>query len=595
MTTRALSSRSRYAAIGLIAGGLLFSPGCVSWFHEEEPTAMIDTSPADWELSRVVGDLTVPVGIGPAKIQGISMVVGLDNTGSDPPPSPLQEALINEMRIRKIANPNTELASPRTSLAIAEALIPAGARAGDRVDIRVLTPRDSETTSLAGGWMLEVALSESAVLEGRLRKGETFVRGHGAILTDDIREGRDDSELLPKRGVILGGGVLKKDRPLGLAMGANDVSIQASARVGQAINGRFFSYQNGGGKTGVANPVDDKKIELRVHPKYYENVPRFVRVVRYIPIGDTTEERLQRIANAEAELLIPESAEAGAMKLEALGKDSLESLKTGLVSKSPLVRFCAAEALAYLDDAEAIPTLTEAARSQSEFRHRAFLAMGTLDELTVIDELEGLLHCESVEARYGAFETLLKKTGKAPVIRGVDMKGKFVFHSIRTNSPPLLHFRLTERAEVVVFGDAIPVKSDAVVLMPKGLTIAGTPDGKIKVTRVVAGRENRTFMCEPTVGEVIKGLVDADSDYPEVMKAIYNLKSQGAIDAMVRSDAMASNDRVYYLDREDDEDSEFWSEGDSEEEAVAEDMADADPEEIASSEKSDEKSWWQFW
>lgn len=523
------------------------------------------------------------------------MVVGLDNTGSDPPPSPLQESLINEMRIRKIANPNTELASPRTSLVIAEAYIPPGARAGDRVDIRVLTPRDSETTSLVGGWMLEAALSESAVLEGRLRKGETFVRGHGAILTDNVRQGQDDAELLLKRGVILGGGILKKDRPIGLAMGASDVSIQASARVGQAINGRFFSYQNGGGKTGVANPLDDKKIELRVHPKYYENVPRFLRVVRYIPIGDTTEERLQRITNAEAEMLIPETAEAGAMKLEALGKDSLDSLKKGLVSKSPLVRFCAAESLAYLDDPAAIPTLTEAARSQSEFRHRAFLAFGTLDDLSVIDELEGLLHCESVEARYGAFDTLLKKTGKAPIVRGVDMKGRFVFHSIRTNSPPLIHFRMTERSEVVVFGDQIPVRTDAVLLMPKGLTITGTTDGKLKVTRVVAGRENQAFVCEPIVGELIKGIVDAEGDYPEVMKAIYSLKQQGAIDAKVEADSLASNDRVYYLDREEIDDSAEWAADESETEAVEEDTAEADSEEIASSEKSDEKSWWRFW
>lgn len=594
MTTRVRHTWSRRSVL-LLATGALALPGCVSsWFHDEEKP-IVDTSPADWELSRVVGDLTVPVGLNTAKIQGVSMVAGLDNTGSDPPPSPLQEALLNEMRIRKIANPNTELASPRTSLVIAEAYIPPGARAGERVDIRVVTPRDSETLSLAGGWMLEASLSESAVLEGRLRTGETFARGYGPVLTDDVREGRDDSDLLLKRGVILGGGLLKKDRPIGLAMRADDVSIQASARVGQAINSRFFSYQNGGGKKGVANPVDDKRVELRVHPKYYDNVRRFVRVVRYIPIGDTTEERLQRIQNAEAELMIPESAESGAMKLEALGKDSLESLKKGLVSKSPLVRFCAAEALAYLDDPAAIPGLTEAARSESEFRHRAYLAMCTLDDLTVIDELEGLLHCESVEARYGAFETLLKKTGKAPIIRGVDMKGKFVFHPVRSTATPVIHFRLSERAEVVVFGDNIPVRTDCVLLMPKGLTITGTPDGKIKVTRVIAGRESRSFMCEPTVGEVIKGIVDADGDYPEVMKAIYSMKQQGTIEARVESDALANSNRVYYLDREEGIDSDYSADEALEDEAVEEDTEAAEPEEIVAGEKSDDKSWWQFW
>ncbi|UUO04799.1 HEAT repeat domain-containing protein [Blastopirellula sp. J2-11] len=594
MTIRALQSRSRPLTILLLAGGLLVSPGCVSWFHEED-VAIVDESPAEWELSRVVGDLTVPVGLQVAKIQGVSMVTGLDNTGSDPPPSPLQEALLNEMRIRKIAKPNTELASPRTSLVVAEAYIEPGARVGQRVDIRVLTSRDSETTSLVDGWMLETSLSESAVLEGRLRKGETFVRGHGAILTDNIREGRDDSEILLKRGVILGGGILKKDRPIGLAMRADNVSVQASARVGQSINSRFFSYQNGGGKTGVANPLDDKKIELRVHPKYFENVPRFLRVVRYIPIGDTTEERLQRIQNAEAELMIPESSEAGAMKLEALGKDSLDSLKKGLASKSPLVRFCAAEALAYLDDPAAIPTLTEAARSQSEFRHRAYIAFGTLDDLTVIDELEGLLHCESAEARYGAFDTLLEKTGKAPIIRGVDMKGKFIFHPIRSKASPLVHFRLSERPEVVVFGDNIPVRTDAILLMPKGLTITGTTDGKVKVTRVVAGRENRSFVCEPTVTELIKGIVDADGDYPEVMKVIYSLKQQGAIDARVEADSLAHNDRVYFLEREEDSDSDYADDEMLEEEAVTEDAEAAESEEIAASEKSGDKSWWRFW
>ncbi len=177
---------------------------------------------------------------------------------------------------------------------------------------------------------------------------------------------------------------MKKSRDLGLRLREEDKSVFLSKQIGDAINKRFHTYTRGS-QRGVANPTNDRYIELVLHPRYKHNIPRYIQVVNSIPIHETPPQRLSRIALLETQLLDPATVQTAALRLEAIGKDAIPTLRKGIESKTPEVRFYAAEALAYLDDSHAIEVLAEAARAEPAFRIYAFTALSTMEELSAGD------------------------------------------------------------------------------------------------------------------------------------------------------------------------------------------------------------------
>ena len=82
---------------------------------------------------------------------------------------------------------------------------------------------------------------------------------------------------------MLGGGRVLKSRPLALVLKPDHRSVAVSSQIGTVVNRRFHTYA-GGTKKGVANPKDDQHIDLIVHPRYKDNVERYMQVVRAIAI-----------------------------------------------------------------------------------------------------------------------------------------------------------------------------------------------------------------------------------------------------------------------------------------------------------------------
>jgi len=515
--------------------------GCISPWKSSDSDK---TEPShDWDKIRVVGDLTVPGGLNNAKVQGVTMVTQLKNTGSDPAPSPARDFLLNEMRIRQVEQPQSWLLSPTTSLAALEAVIPPGARKGDMIDVRVNVPPESETTSLEHGFAPETRLSEAAFLGGRIRTGHEIALASGPILLDSVIEGKETPGNL-RRGVILGGGILREERPLGLGLIESRASVAASSRVGAVINARFYMYR-GGSKKGVATPKSDKFINLDVHPRYQGNISRYMRVIRYIPISTSPSVRAARLVELETELLEEATTQAGALKLEAMGKEAIDSLKKGLQSDSQLVRFCSAEALAYLDSHACLTPLTEAARDSNAFRYRAFQALASFDELEVIDHLESLLHAESAETRYGAFEALKKRSPNLPSIRGTLLENGVSLHLVQSTASPMVHVRLKNHAEIVIFGNDVRCSDKISYIGDNGLTIQGVGHRKLKITRFKSADEEVSTTSSTNMTELIQALAVVESDYGDTIKNLFALRNEGAFDFRLEVDAMPRSDRNY--------------------------------------------------
>ena len=109
------------------------------------------------------------------------------------------------------------LASGNVSLVLIQAYLRPGIQKGDRFDIDVRIPSQSETTSLRGGYLLETRLAEMAVLDNQYHHGKLLALAKGPVLVDPTADPKKD-RIAVCRGRIPGGGVLLESRPMGLVL-----------------------------------------------------------------------------------------------------------------------------------------------------------------------------------------------------------------------------------------------------------------------------------------------------------------------------------------------------------------------------------------
>ena len=425
--------------------------GC-SWFNGATMRSQSPEEPEPAEPhTRLVGDLAVPTGVQPARVEAVGLVTGLHGTGSDPGPSPQRAALLEEMQARDVANPNTVLASGNVSLVLIQGLSAAGHP--ERRPLRHRRPRPFAKRHHQPPRRLSAG--NAACGNGRAATTK-------CITASCWRWPRDRCWSIPRptprrtalplcRGRIPGGGVLLESRPLGLVLLPEHQNVANSSRVANAVNKRFHTFQNGI-QTGVAKAKTDEFIELAVHPRYKDNIARYVQVVRALPMAESASERMERIAALQRQLLDPETAADAALQLEALGPEGVDALLKGIQSKDTEVRFYAAEALAYLDRREAAEPLGQIARDQPAFRVFALTALSAMQDFAAYDQLRELLSVPSAETRYGAFRALWTMNDKDPLVKGEMLGDQFHYHVLDVAGPPMIHVTRNRLAEIVVFG-----------------------------------------------------------------------------------------------------------------------------------------------
>jgi len=516
--------------------------GCATWdglaFRSQSPEGADDAP-----KTKLVGTLTTPYGLFPVRAEAVALVTGLPGTGSDPGPSPERGALVAEMRTRGVDHPNNILNSKTASLVLARAMLRPGIQKGERVDVEVRVPSRSETTSLRGGWLLETRLKELAVLDRQVHDGHVLALAEGPILVDPSAQ-PDKDRVATCRGRILGGAVVLKSRILGLVLTPGNQTVGNSARVATVVNNRFHTVQKSI-QVGVAKAKTDQLIELTIHPRYKDNVDRYVQVVRAIAMKENSAERMARIERLQRELLDPLTAGAAARQLEALGRDGVESLRKGLEASDREVRFFAAEALAYLDRREAAEPLAEMARQEPAFRVFALGALGAMDDSAARDQLEQLLHVPSAETRYGAFRALWVMNPSHPLVAGDAQIKAFHYSVVDSAGPPMIHVTRNRRPEVVLFGLQQRFSQPLALNAGPNIMITSTGSGEVAVSKYVVGQADQKRIVSTSVDEVIRAIVDLGGTYPDVVQALGEAKAARVLASRFEVDALPEAGRSY--------------------------------------------------
>jgi len=491
---------------------------------------------------KLVGDLAVPTGLEPIRVETIGLVGGLNGTGSDPGPSPQRAALLDEMQTRGVDKPNRILASGNVSMVMVRGWLRPGIQKGDRFDVEVRTASHSETTSLRGGYLLESRLQQLMVLDSQVRTGKLLAFAKGPILVDPAAGPKD--RVLLCRGRILGGGMALQSRPIGLVLTPGNQNVLNSSRVANAVNRRFHTFRNGL-KSGMATGKTDEYIELEIHPRYKDNLDRYVRVVRALPISESASERVQRIAELRKKLLNPTTASEAAIQLEALGTHGEETLLEGLASQSIETRFYAAEALAYLDRREAAVPLAEIARDNPAFRVFALSALSTINDYIASEELTKLLSLPSAETRYGAFRALWTLNKNHPLLNCELLGNEFHYHVLDVGGPPMIHVTRNRLPEVVVFGPDQRLQGPLAINAGNEIMITCREGDEISVSKFTIADGDQKRIVSTRVDEVIRAVVDLGGTYPDVVQALQEAKNCGALTSRFEVDALPEAGRTF--------------------------------------------------
>lgn len=510
-----------------------------------------DDKPEKTAQVRTVGSVTSVWGVQSVRVYGVGVVHGLRSGGGNSKPGPLRQQALRMLKEMGCTDPVAFLAQPDVAVVRVSAVVPPAVQKGDRLEVEVEVDPAQPLTSLRGAILLPCELSEyadRAQITGGARppgdlKGRTLVRAEGPVLVgiSDLNDRNRE-----RRGRIWEGGKCLIDRNFGLILNRDNKDARLAKVVADRINERFYGPYRGAMR-GMAEAKNDTLITLRIPHQYKNNWPRYLRVVRQIPLREPQGRRTTYVLQLGEELLDPVKTVPAALKLEALGIEGVPLLKRGLEHPSPLVRFASAEALAYLGEPAGVEPLAELIEADPRLRAYGLAALASLDEAVCHVQLRQLLHADSAETRYGAFRALRILDDRDPAIPGLSLND-FFLHQAAPDSKPMVHLSTTRRAEIVLFGSGIRLQPPFVLEAgPDFLVTAREGDQVCRIARISTQAAPVKEECSLELYDVLRRLGALGAGYADVFPMLLKAHQSGCLSCRVVVDAVPQAPSVYAL------------------------------------------------
>jgi flagellar basal body P-ring protein FlgI len=497
----------------------------------------------------MIREAASPYGLQYGKVQSFGIINGLIGTGGSEPPSMQRDVILSDLKLRGTENPNGFIDADHTSIVLVETVIPPGARRGDPVDLVVrytsLTDAKSErTTSLRNGWLMPARLAYTRVIGGQPRTSEPLVVGTGPVIVKGSHESGDDPRALLE-GRVIGGGVLQKDSPLDLRIRPEYRHVKIAKLLSDTINRRFY-LSDGSGKRGISDAKEDDLISIEVPERYRYNVHRLMAVVGALGTETDLGKTHQRIELLGKLLIEPTTARDASLQLEGIGEEAVPALLVGLGSSNPEIRFYSAEALAYLDHADAVGPLVELTRDQPAFRFQTLLALSGMKSRRAGEGLHQLMNEQSTETRFGAFDALRRRSDRSSWIQGAAMGEIGNYFEIPSHGGQMVAISLRRSPDIVSFGGTVPIQLEGNVMCGTGLVIVPSSNGGLQISRFVPSQPDAQLVVEPTVKGVCYGVMQVGGNFGDVVEVLRVLKSKNAFAAQLAIDVLPQPLREYH-------------------------------------------------
>jgi hypothetical protein len=545
------------AALALLTALTLLGAGDPKKKKAPEPPAP--------KIDENIGTVAVVIS-GELPVEGVGLVVGLANTGSNPPPSTMRTRLLNDMRKARVEHPDQWLDQPGCSMVVVRAVLPNGLTTRDPIDVDIELPPASGTTSLAGGRLLATELAPVMKTAQGDKEGKVFAIAGGPIMTGNLADPKD-----LKVGRVLGGGRVKTDIPYNLVIKDDRRSARTVKLVEDTIGLRFHENKSGEQKGMAKSMRSDQRLILNVPKVYHHNQSRYFQVIEHLSLVDNPSLRAKRMEVWGKELLDPKTAGKAALKLEGLGSNSIPTLKVGLASADPQVKFFSAEALAYLGNVEGAEALADTATKRPEFRSYALKALAAMDQAAGVMRLRKLMGQSEVELRYGAFDALRSFDQEDPFLGEVSLfeaeaddglalqipgEGRapripvkeqpFKLYVVDSEGPPLVHVSRNLRAEVVLFGKGQKILPPA-VLGAGGPVLLNASDGddQVQISRIVANLPDSRVSSSLEIVDLIRKAATVGATYPDIVGILTAASDQKNLPGPLVVDAIPVPNKTY--------------------------------------------------
>lgn len=509
---------------------------------------------------RVVGDISDVANQQEQAVIGVGLVTGLTGTGGGAPPqSQWRDMLENDLKKRGIRNPRAIMDSPDCAMVIVSARIPAGARKNEPIDVEISLPDMSRCTSLRGGYLNRCELfnfentrniSSNVQGSGRFLKGYALMKAEGPVIAGvkgKIRLAARDGDAKPadyrneeeslKTGCIWGGGKCVTDPPLMVVLHSDQQFARIAAGVADRINQSFPGMKFG--RDGLAVAKSRSMIALGVPQQYRHNIAHYLRVLRAIPLDHTPAPDSAYRRQLAEQLLDPARCLAAAVRLEALGEDSVPVLRAALSAPYPISRFAAAQALTYLRKRDGVEELTRLAKEEPILRGLCLTALASLDESICHIKLADLMSAKEPDLRYGAFFALRVLDEHAPELAGEHCKDAYWVHQVAVDSTPMIHFLTSRRTEIVLFGQNPALLPDMRLAFGDDFTVTAVAGGeKCTLKRFsLKDKQMKSKECSLGMADVLKTLAELGGTYADAADLLRKAGSAGRLNCELQADA----------------------------------------------------------
>jgi len=284
--------------------------------------------------------------------------------------------------------------------------------------------------------------------------------------------------------------------------------------------------------------------------QYRHNLARFLRVVRAIPLVETPPPAGPYRKKLEEDLLDPAKTVSAALRLEALGTDSVAVLKKGLQCEHALVRFTSAEALAYLGSASCGEELTRLAMAEPMLRAYCLTALASLDEAVCHIKLRELFEAESPELRYGAFRALRTLDDRDDSVQGEFLNEAFWLHQTAPQASPIVHLSTSKRPEIVIFGDEACLQPPFSFRVDPEFTVtAADGDERCTISRFSVKYGVKRRQCSLKLPDVLRNLAELGGVYPDAIEMVRQAERHKCLTCPVAVDALPAATTVQQLAR----------------------------------------------
>jgi hypothetical protein len=524
--------------------------GCA---HQHETRLQADDEAEAKEADvKTIGEITTVGNAAPIPVSGVGLVVGLEGTGGDAPPGGFRQFLEDNLRKARVEHIKELLASPNASMVLVSATIPPGARKDDPIDVEVSLPPHSKTSSLRGGYLQACMLYNYDTTKNldpnfqganRLLIGHVLARAEGPLL---VGFGEGDEAARLKQGRIWSGARSKIDRAFQLVFNDGHQRAPIVQKTADRINETFHGADRGV-LSNVAVAKTKSYLVLSVPAQYKLNLPRYLRVVRLIPYEATPDANSPYRRRLERQLLDPAHTITAALRLEALGSEGVVALKKGLASTHPLVRFAAAEALAYLGDPACGQELAALVDQQPLLRAFSLTAMASLDEAITHVKLRELLAAADPTARYGAFRALKALDEHDAAVQGEQLSHSYWLHRVAPESAALVHVSTMKHAEVVLFGQE-PYLLPPFSILAGEFTVTAAPNDQLCTLSLLSVQHGtRRRQCSLKLDDVLHCMADMGAMYPETLELIQQAAHDKTLSCPVAVDAFPRGPSVEEL------------------------------------------------